>query len=145
MWSYGLDSAEWKQLNAIPAEGRRGGLFFGNATTTLYYTTGIDESNIRLKETWKIHNPLNIPSNPEEDQISIYPNPVSEVLFLMLPPAFLNEDTSYMIFNTLGRIVQKENIAVSKTQIDVSQLSRGVYFVLLQSKGLYAPVKIVKF
>ncbi len=62
MWQFNLTTLGWQQLASIPAVERRGGMCF-NSGSSFYYTTGINQTNTRLKETWKIINPTSIYKN----------------------------------------------------------------------------------
>lgn len=57
LWRFDLNDHIWTRLTDLPASGRKGGILFGDRTK-LFYTTGINGSNVRLKETWKYENPL---------------------------------------------------------------------------------------
>jgi hypothetical protein len=46
MWSFNIDASVWKELDSIPSIGRREGLSFNNSEA-VYYSTGLDENNIK--------------------------------------------------------------------------------------------------
>ena len=66
--------------------------------------------------------------NEKKDEFKIYPNPVSERLFLELPVKINNYGVSIKSAN--GQIVYL-NSSFSESYIDVSELSAGVYFISL--------------
>ncbi len=69
-----------------------------------------------------------------EGGISIYPNPANEVLnveFITLS----YRDVSIQIINTFGQLVQINYIHQQTTQLNVSELVSGVYFVKITSKN----------
>lgn len=71
---------------------------------------------------------------------SLYPNPVQDRLNLNSQQS-IDEVT---IFNTLGQIVLNQKVGVSSTQLDVSNLSTGNYFmqvIIDGQKGLYKLIK----
>ncbi|MCL8009527.1 T9SS type A sorting domain-containing protein, partial [Gelidibacter japonicus] len=59
--------------------------------------------------------------------LRLYPNPVSEFLQIKLNDS--SELKHIAIYNNLGQLVSKEN----KTQINVSNYSRGMYFVSIET------------
>ncbi|NEN25005.1 T9SS type A sorting domain-containing protein [Cryomorpha ignava] len=143
MWRFNLNLLIWEQLDALPSFGRKGGICF-NDGTNIYYTTGISHENVRLKETWKSVNPTAIEDISATDGISIYPNPTREKLTLEIEN-FSQYDNSYLtIFDYSGKRLRLEAITQSKTQIDVSELSQGFYFIQIQGVGGQIAMKFVK-
>jgi len=65
---------------------------------------------------------------PEETEIQVYPNPVSNRLFIALGT---NRIQDARIYNTLGRIVMHIDQVErrSNIEIDTSSLARGTYFI----------------
>lgn len=67
--------------------------------------------------------------------VSIYPNPVSEI-------AYINADglviRSYSVVNTLGqKVIDEQNVNVENIELNVSNMSQGVYFInLTTDKGI---------
>ena len=51
LWTFDQISASWNALPGLPDVGRRGGVCTSTGTA-MYYVTGIDEGNTRLKEVW---------------------------------------------------------------------------------------------
>lgn len=73
----------------------------------------------------------------------IAPNPVTNVLHVVASAAFL-EGSAIVVYNNLGQKVLSASLN-QHTQIDVSSLLRGIYFVQIKSKnGFLATQKIVK-
>ncbi len=69
----------------------------------------------------------------EEIAIEVFPNPVGDMLHIEVD--FLKDKASITILDVLG-VVQKESILDGgKTQLDVSDLSPGIYFYQIKSKG----------
>ncbi len=83
---------------------------------------------------------VGIPSSQEE-QISIYPNPVSEELTIEISG---NKETKeFEIINSIGQIVFVGNM-VEKTTVKMDSYATGIYFVKLQSGGNITYKKIIK-
>ncbi|MBI4929976.1 MAG: T9SS type A sorting domain-containing protein [Bacteroidetes bacterium] len=59
-----------------------------------------------------------------EDEVSVYPNPASTNVFVIL-----SEAKNLQLFNTLGEKVGSQQLAVGKNSIDVSKLQNGIYFL----------------
>lgn len=78
----------------------------------------------------------------------VFPNPFDTNLNISVPVSFQNTDLSITIYDILGQIVYNQKI-ISKLQVielnDLSaQISRGVYFVKVESKTASFIQKILK-
>jgi hypothetical protein len=71
--------------------------------------------------------------------IKLYPNPASD--FLQLEVDSQNIGTAYQIFDDLGRIVATGTTVDTTTEISVSSLKTGMYFVKI---GEQKPLKFIK-
>lgn len=76
--------------------------------------------------------------NEKLSDIVIYPNPVKDIIYLDLPTDLLIEEIK--LHNILGEAI---NIEINNEQIDVSQLSSGVYFLRLTSNAGEFKQKII--
>ena len=65
---------------------------------------------------------------------SIYPNPASDVVTLEINNASY-EDMELTIYTTAGVLVKSELLKYNQQQINVADLSNGIYTVTLQSKN----------
>ena len=72
--------------------------------------------------------------------INLYPNPASEKLTV----TSLYELESYKIYDVLGKLVSQGAANGNITDIDVSSLQTGLYFVNLSSGELQSTFKITK-
>ncbi len=73
-------------------------------------------------------------NNISENQIAVYPNPVTNKLNLDLSK-LENRDFSFIMFNSKGQIVLSNEISSSKKSIDVSKLASGIYFMSLTDQS----------
>ncbi len=81
-------------------------------------------------------------SNNENEKITIYPNPSTEKINIILP----NNTTSFNLINPLGEIIYTRNTLSSKTNhyiIDVSNLSSGVYIIVVHGNNKILRKKII--
>ena len=72
-------------------------------------------------------------SNIQIDNISVYPNPVSNLLNINTGT---NSDLSYSIFNIMGQGISKGILKRTNNTINFAELNRGVYFLNVFSKEL---------
>ncbi|MGH1520355.1 T9SS type A sorting domain-containing protein [Chryseobacterium sp. JK1] len=73
----------------------------------------------------------------EENKITLYPNPVSKILYLR---GGESEEHEFQIYNTLGQLVESGKF--EDDQIDVSSLNAGVYLIRINHSD--TAVKIIK-
>jgi hypothetical protein len=76
---------------------------------------------------------------PEENIFTIAPNPASDKIFINSSPVSVNQ---LKIFNTLG-VLQFE-IKNSKSEIDISSLADGIYFIQVQTEKNISIQKFIK-
>lgn len=143
LWSYNLIDETWEQLISIPSTERRGGMSFNNGTN-LYYTAGIDPQNTRLKETWKCVRPLNIETEIQEIGLSIYPNPTTDKLNLAITNYIPNHNYHLIITDNYGKEIIRKSLTETQSEIDISQLAKGIYFVRIQINESLQVLKFVK-
>jgi hypothetical protein len=89
-------------------------------------------SSVGIKET-----ALNI-------SLSIFPNPTSDYLTLKVQD-YNNEALSYSLLDEQGKLVLNEQITNQDTQVAMSNLARGAYFInVLQENKKIQTFKIIK-
>lgn len=81
----------------------------------------------------------------EAKTFKIWPNPVNDVLNIALPNASGFEKVSYTVYDLSGKIVVKgaENIS-DAIEVSTTQLSKGVYFIEIETNGVKSTQKFVK-
>jgi len=75
--------------------------------------------------------------------ISIYPNPSQHTVTLDAGNNLLMQ-ARVEIIDLLGKSLMRNTIAVTKTQLDLSHLSNGIYFVKFSNEVGEKVFKIVK-
>jgi hypothetical protein len=70
-------------------------------------------------------------------QLEVYPNPVSDVLFIRNLPC---ETVDYAIFNVLGQLMTEGS---SSGTISVSELEKGIYLLQIKGEKLLETVKFI--
>lgn len=76
----------------------------------------------------------------ESNSLSMYPNPVKDQLNIIQSDSPIQ---NVKIMNSNGQIVLEKDLNESSIQLDVSTLSRGVYFVWIYSNNEYATEKLI--
>jgi N-acetylneuraminic acid mutarotase len=124
LWTFDFSASPWQQLISMPSAGRKGGMGFQGYMSSYYYTCGIDQSNTRLKQTWKAQFPDAIEEYSNRKKITVYPDPAEDVVTI----AHLKSAEKFTLSDLAGRIV---NEGITSGTIDVSGLSPGLYFLSL--------------
>ena len=77
----------------------------------------------------------------DEINISIYPNPVYEMLNIEVEG--INSKLSYEIINIMGQVIVNESLD-NKNRIDISELVVGEYIVRIKNREIIYSKKIIK-
>ncbi|MEY3835375.1 MAG: hypothetical protein RI989_803, partial [Bacteroidota bacterium] len=85
---------------------------------------------------------LNIVEN-SLDNVSIFPVPAGDKLFVNVGHEILNE-TSYIIFNVEGKQVLSGRISNAKSQLNLNELASGVYVLQIQDSGSLMKREFIK-
>ena len=76
--------------------------------------------------------------------LSVFPNPTSDFLTLKVED-YNNEALSYNLLDEQGKLVLNEQIITQDTQVAMSTLARGAYFInVLQANKKIQTFKIIK-
>ena len=70
-------------------------------------------------------DPSNIQSN-ELENIKIYPNPVSSLLYISIQG---NQNLTYTIYSVIGNQVASGKLSPSTSEIDITNLNKGIYIL----------------
>ncbi|MCX6186194.1 MAG: SusE domain-containing protein [Bacteroidetes bacterium] len=86
-------------------------------------------------------NPSGINENiSNKNQINIYPNPTDG--FLYIDNLSTNDITNIKVFDTLGKEVFSAHSQQQKTNLNLSQLGNGIYYIFINNND--ASVKLIK-
>lgn len=93
----------------------------------------------RLVANFEVENSINESSIAS---ISIYPNPTSDFIRLVLENS---EGLSYEIFDSSSKLLMYNRISTNNELVDLNDLSSGIYFINVVSDGkIVASKKIIK-
>ncbi|MFG6687708.1 S8 family serine peptidase [Mariniflexile sp. HNIBRBA6329] len=85
---------------------------------------------------------LSIDKNDKDIAVSLFPNPVKKFAYLKLPIS--EERVSITVFNMLGKYLFETVVTPLNNKMDVSSLSKGVYFAKLESNNVSKTIKFIK-
>ena len=115
--------------------------------TTTYSVTGTDVNN--CSSTATITQNVDACTGIERSELlydislSVFPNPTNELLNLKLEPT--GERTYLEVINSLGQIIIVKEIMDQNIQLDISNYSNGIYFIVIKNKvHLIGRAKFVK-
>lgn len=124
LWIYDLNTCQ--QKTSLPDSQRRGGVAFPYRWD-LYYITGINGQNVRLRDTWQLKTVTGIEERMDV-RIICYPNPSCDRIIVRG-----NDSPEYSIYDQYGRKV-KEGRTSNEGMININELSEGCYFLRVGEK-----------
>ena len=105
--------------------------------TLLFYTDGDFDAEISQAFATEIAENI----TEIVDKINIYPNPVTDILFINTN---FNQTFDIEIFNTMGKLVYKRNnIETNNLKIDVRDFYSGIYFIKINTEKNTKTNKII--
>lgn len=84
---------------------------------------------------------LGIATVGKNDGIRIYPNPVTDQLFIENKAGLFNQFT---ITNTLGQIIKQESLKQGSNNIETASLGSGIYYIVVHGVNGARAMKIMK-
>ncbi len=83
-------------------------------------------------------------NNIDEIEISVYPNPVRELLRIDIIGLNGSENINSQLIDLQGKVVRKERIKVSSNVICFSDIQPGTYFLQIFIDNKYQEYKIIR-
>ena len=77
-------------------------------------------------------NFLGVDDHEQNFEATVYPNPMGTELFIEMENF---KNSSYILYDAVGRIVANDNLSTLKTGIDVSTLAPSSYSLVLQDEN----------
>ncbi len=111
----------------------------GSAAGSASITTCMDPDSV-------VYNYDNVPATPgcidttntvginkriQKEEVKIYPNPASTVINVELSAELVNSE--YRIYSISGKIVLQGRLDNNNTQLDITSLEKGLYFVEIEN------------
>ena len=105
-------------------------------TTTYYLTVTNDQSGCSDEIYVTVNvDPVSVELNVIENEFNIYPNP-NDGIFTISATA----DFSYTVLSSTGSLIC---LGRNNTEIDLSHMSEGVYYVMIESKDIVKTEKLI--
>lgn len=79
----------------------------------------------------------------DQVNVSVYPNPVADVLKIDMPYNASEVKTTLSLYNAQGQLVRSVNNASAAASIDVSNLTDGIYVLSVNAEGTKKSFKVV--
>lgn len=138
--STGLAITEDSEGNAIVTGAIFGPAVFGNTTLdTTAQSSFTNQTNCFVAKLSAMNYPLSIRSLlPLDSTLQIYANPSRGLFTVEVPQSALQAGSGTLsIYDNNGSLIKTEpiNMSNSHTQVDLGQVSHGVYSVLLTAQG----------
>ena len=101
---------------------------------------GFSQDTTLILEYGSCETPVVGISDYSKNIISIYPNPTTDVINISSTSTI----TDYTIYNMIGNRVMSTNVNASNAVVDMSTLTKGVYFVEVNQNGILTNKRIIK-
>ncbi|MDX2173282.1 MAG: T9SS type A sorting domain-containing protein [Bacteroidota bacterium] len=119
----------------------------GNVThwySSVYYS----QTNIPISNSFPPFATTSVEKidNSKNAGVNIYPNPAKDLLNIDFSNSLhLNENAYIKFINGLGQVVYQTNISDSQSQINIEQLSKGIYFLQIEiNTEIKERIKLIK-
>lgn len=140
-WSYNLSSSTWKELDTIPSQGVRGGMSFVS-NNAIYYSSGLGEDRVRTKESWRLENATILLENNIPNNFNVYPNPFQEKITINI--SSLEKISTFDILDIQGKVVKSGMINQKEEKMDLTDLDKGIFFILIKDESYTYIKKLIK-
>lgn len=107
----------------------------------IHYYVCSTHASIGMKGMITVQSITGIPENQITPAISVYPNPTSNII--TIGTIYNISNSRYYIFDYSGRKIMDGKIADGTKQLDLSYLTRGVYYVHIDGLN-ERPLKVIK-
>lgn len=129
--NYVLGGLFHSQLFTDPSDGVNTLIAAGNSGKSQFFISKLAKSAC---------GPLSLDETSAPAEISIYPNPVRDVLHINSKVAL----KSFEIYSSSGQLVKTGNLALEKSSVDTSHLNKGVYIIKLKTAKTTVREKFIK-
>lgn len=95
-----------------------------------------------FSQTFYVANALGITRNLAPFEVTVYPNPASEVLQVKVTGNNAPSAATFKLTNSLGQVVYERSVSATEIQVPVKNLASGIYLLTYQT-GKYTVQKQV--
>ena len=106
----------------------------------IYITTGLDETQNRIKETWKNTDFVGLKENSSQLDVTIFPNPANEKLFLKINAT---SNVTIQMHNQIGEMLYTIDGDHKNIEINTSLFADGIYFLTCKAKHGTSQKKLI--
>lgn len=134
LFSEELSSGDWEErtVNIEGFNGQNVYIAFVHMNSSDKYMMKIDDINITA-------GTVGIEENEANNTVRVFPNPATNMINVEAQGF-----AQYQLVNMLGQTVESNNLVNGNAQINVANLSNGVYFVRLINGNTVETVKVIK-
>jgi hypothetical protein len=94
-----------------------------------------------------MYEPVNTSLFAAEESFKVYPLPANEMVTIEWNAYSNGAESTIEIFNSAGiKMYQKSlnSLKKNKLEVDISEWTKGVYFISLQENGKFKTLKMIK-
>lgn len=131
-WEYNFELDTWTQIEDFMGASRRYMISFV-INNTAYCGTGTNGTNLR--DFWSYDPTLDTPVSDQIINVEYYPNPAKYHITFSISEHVLNNNTSIIIYNSLGQKVYESFIDKSIFIFERKNLKSGIYHFSINDKS----------
>lgn len=87
---------------------------------------------------------LGVTENSTNSSFGLFPNPAKEKITLTLKQGNKIKDAKISLFNLQGQLMMQQQVTDEKTEIDISGLAKGNYYIELTNSNKKESIKFIK-
>ncbi|MCT2408583.1 T9SS type A sorting domain-containing protein [Chryseobacterium antibioticum] len=116
------------------ASGSNGSVSYSVGQTTYLYKGAGSQILEGVQQAYEITTLSASETVSKQEGILLYPNPVRDYLYIDFTSA-PHKGSEYQLFDAQGKIIKKDVISQSKSELDLSSLPSAVYILRINQNG----------
>ncbi len=114
----------------------RDGIAISGDITYVFFDMNNPNDSVAFTVTYELQQTFSVPSERVEDVVKVFPNPAKNKLNVSYDLRG-GDAHSFELISLVGKVVYHKELATVKGELnlDLSKLSRGIYFYVLRSDG----------
>lgn len=116
------------------ASGSNGSVSYSVGQTTYLYKGASSQVTEGVQQAYEITTLSASETASKQEGILLYPNPVRDYLYIDFNSAPY-KGSEYQVFDAQGKLIKKDMISQSKSELDFSSLPSAVYIIRINQSG----------
>jgi hypothetical protein len=118
--------------------------FMGRTSFECSFSGSFVVDYIRVYELGDYEGPTDIELKSKASPFQFYPNPASDQIFINWEESQIDSPVDISILNINGQIVKEYSDVSANSEMQMSDISKGIYFLAIRQGGINTYFKFVK-